>query len=45
MIPREFSCFDDNPHNNGWGYNARIWGDDEDDFEDDGELEIVLDDE
>jgi len=19
--PREFSCFDDSPENNGWGYN------------------------
>ena len=20
--PREFSCFDDSPFNNGWGYNS-----------------------
>ncbi len=19
--PREFTCFDDSPYNNGWGYN------------------------
>lgn len=42
--PKEFTCFDDSPLNNGWGYNSR-WGDDDEELEDEGELEIILDDE
>lgn len=42
---REFTCFDDSPENNGWGYNSRWGDDDEEDLEDDVELEIVRDDE
>jgi len=34
--PREFSCMDDSPLNNGWGYNSPEV---EDDIEEDEEIE------
>jgi len=40
--PLEFSCMDDSPLNNGWGYNSR-WGDDDEELEEEDE-DIVEDD-
>ena len=38
--PREFSCMDDNPFNNGWGYNSPEPRDDRDEDIDEEDLEL-----